>query len=247
MTQQKTAILYRMVMDDHICPFGLKAKSLLKRRGYTVEDHHITSREEQDAVKARYDVKTTPQIFIDDVRIGGYADLRVHFGIDNPNDDSKTYTPIIAIFATCALMAGAVSTYRADPTLLGWLINFVALSMCVLAIQKLRDLEGFTTGFLNYDLLAQRWVPYAYIYPFAEAVAGILMIGYGYGMYGAPVALFIGTIGAISVIKAVYIDKRDLKCACVGGGSNVPLGAISLTENFMMIGMGIYMLSQLLG
>src|SRR5215210_5040155 len=58
-----------------------------------------------------------------------------------------------------------------------------------------------------------------------------------------PVALFIGSIGAVSVFKAVYIDKRALKCACVGGDSNVPLGFISLTENLMMVAMAIWMLS----
>ena len=42
-----------------------------------------------------------------------------------------------------------------------------------------------------------------------------------------PVALFIGGIGAVSVFKAVYIDRRELKCACVGGDSNVPLGFVS--------------------
>lgn len=49
-----------------------------------------------------------------------------------------------------------------------------------------------------------------------------------------PVALFIGTVGAVSVFKAVCIDRRELKCACVGGSSNVPLGFISLTENLMI-------------
>ncbi|QFT83239.1 hypothetical protein FIU89_21640 (plasmid) [Roseovarius sp. THAF27] len=57
----------------------------------------------------------------------------------------------------------------------------------------------------------------------------------------APLALFIGTVGAVSVFKAVYIDKRELKCACVGGDSNVPLGFVSLTENVMMVVMGIWM------
>ncbi len=57
----------------------------------------------------------------------------------------------------------------------------------------------------------------------------------------APLALFIGTIGAVSVFKAVYIDKRELKCACVGGSSNVPLGFVSLTENLFMMGMGLWM------
>jgi hypothetical protein len=58
----------------------------------------------------------------------------------------------------------------------------------------------------------------------------------------APAALFIGIIGGVSVFKAVYIDKRDLKCACVGGDSSVPLGFISLTENIMMVVMAVWML-----
>ena len=56
-----------------------------------------------------------------------------------------------------------------------------------------------------------------------------------------PLALFIGGIGAVSVVKAVYVDHRELKCACVGGGSNVPLGFVSLTENLMMVAMATWM------
>jgi hypothetical protein len=62
---------------------------------------------------------------------------------------------------------------------------------------------------------------------------------------GASSALFAASIGAISVFKAVYIDKRELKSACVGGDSKVPLGFVSLTENLMMVGMAIWMLSKL--
>ena len=101
--------------------------------------------------------------------------------------------------------------------------------------------------FLNYDLLAQRWVRYAYIYPFAEALAGVLMISGALMWVSIPVALFIGGIGAVSVFKAVYIDKRELKCACVGGDSNVPLGFVSLTENLMMIGMAVWMIFKPMG
>ncbi len=118
---------------------------------------------------------------------------------------------------------------------------FIAFSMAVLALLKLQNIESFATMFLNYDLLAKRWVPYAYIYPFAEGLAGILMIGGLLTWLSVPVALFIGTIGAVSVFKAVYLDRRELKCACVGGSSNVPLGFVSLTENLMMIVMGVWM------
>jgi len=114
--------------------------------------------------------------------------------------------------------------------------------MCLLAVQKLQDVESFSTMFLNYDLLARRWVRYGYLYPFGEAFAGILMVAGALTWLSAPVALFIGAVGAVSVFKAVYIDKRELKCACVGGDSNVPLGFVSLTENLMMMIMGIWML-----
>ncbi len=113
--------------------------------------------------------------------------------------------------------------------------------MAVLALLKLQNVESFATMFLNYDLLAKRWVPYSYVYPFAEALAGVLMIAGVATWASAPIALFIGGIGAVSVVKAVYIDRRELKCACVGGTSNVPLGFLSLTENLMMIGMAVWM------
>jgi len=240
----KTAVLYRMVMPDHLCPFGLKSKDLLERKGYDVEDHHLTTREETDAFQREHDVETTPQTFIDGARIGGYDDLRVYFELAPPKEEQSetSYQPVIAIFSAAALLAlglswhqyGTIFTLRA----IEW---FISLSMTILAIQKLQDLESFSTMFLNYDLLARRWVPYGKIYPFGEALAGILMTAGALTWISAPVALVIGTIGAVSVFKAVYIDKRELKCACVGGSSNVPLGFVSLTENVMMVAMALWM------
>lgn len=76
----KQAKVYRMVMDQHICPYGLKTVDLLKREGFEIDDNQLTSREETDAFKDKHDVETTPQTFIDGKRIGGYDDLREHFG-----------------------------------------------------------------------------------------------------------------------------------------------------------------------
>jgi len=56
--QAKKAVLYRMVMEDHLCPFGLKSKDLLKRKGFRVEDQHLETREETEAFKRRHDVET---------------------------------------------------------------------------------------------------------------------------------------------------------------------------------------------
>jgi glutaredoxin len=239
----KQATLYRMVMDQHTCPYGLKAKYLLGREGYEVDDRWLQTREETDAFKAEHDVKTTPQVFIDGERIGGYDDLRRHFGKDVADPKAVTYKPVIAVFAMTALMAMAASyAVNGDALTIRAAEWFIAFSMCALALLKLQNVETFSSMFLNYDLLAKRWVPYSYVYPFAEALAGILMISGALVWLSIPVALFIGTIGAVSVFKAVYIDRRELKCACVGGGSNVPLGFVSLTENVMMVAMAIWML-----
>jgi glutaredoxin len=242
MTAPRKAILYRMVMPDHVCPYGLKAKHLLESRGYDVEDHWLTTRAETDAFKAAHDVRTTPQTFIDGKRIGGHDDLRRFFGKPVPDPDATSYRPVIALFAITALLALAASQAAFGTPLTvqagAW---FIAFSMCVLALLKLQDIESFSTMFLNYDLLARRWVPYAYVYPYAEGLAGLLMVAGVLTWLSVPVALVIGTIGAVSVVKAVYIDRRAIKCACVGGSSRVPLGFVSLTENVMMVAMALWM------
>jgi glutaredoxin len=238
----QTAQLYRMVMPDHICPYGLKSRHLLTAKGYQVEDHWLKTRAETDAFKAEHDVKTTPQTFIAGERIGGYDDLRRFFGKPLPAPDATSYRPVVALFAMTALMALAASmAHLGTPFTVMAGELFISFSMCVLALLKLQDVERFSIMFLNYDLLARRWVPYASIYPFAEGLAGVLMTAHVLDWLSIPISAFIGTIGAISVVKAVYVDRRELKCACVGGNSNVPLGFISLTENVMMVVMAAWM------
>ncbi|WP_156839132.1 glutaredoxin family protein [Novosphingobium aquimarinum] len=242
---QRKASVYRMVMDKHVCPYGLKSLHLLRKHNYEVEDHWLTTRAETDAFKQEHDVKTTPQTFIGDERVGGYTDLRAWFGNPLPDPDATSYKPVLAVFATAAGAALAVSFAAfGTPFTLRTAEWFVSITMMLLAMLKLQDVESFSTMFLGYDLLARRYVPYAKVYPFAEWLAGALMTAQALPWLSIPIAGFIGTVGAISVFYAVYIQKRELKCACVGGGSNVPLGFVSLTENLFMVGMALWMLAR---
>jgi glutaredoxin len=243
-TPRKTASLYRMVMPSHICPYGIKSRWLLRRHGYRVDDHWLKSRAETDAFKAQHDVKTTPQTFIDGQRIGGHDDLRRYLGLKVRDPNATSYVPVLAVFAVAALLALAIDWLTFLPLLsLVTIERFVAIAMMLLAMLKLQDVDRFATMFLNYDLLARRLPPYGLAYPFLELGAGVLMLTRLLDWLSIPVALFIGGVGAVSVSKAVYLDKRELKCACVGGGSNVPLGFVSLTENLMMIAMALWMLA----
>ncbi|WP_299653678.1 MauE/DoxX family redox-associated membrane protein [uncultured Jannaschia sp.] len=247
--QARRAVIHRMMMPEHVCPSGLKALDLLKRHGLAVEDHPLRTRAETDAFKAEHGVKTTPQIWIDGERIGGHDDLRRHLGLAVHDPKVLTYKPVIAIFGMAAAFAFAVAwgTPMGMRGGAGALLTartlqlFLGFATALLALQKLRDVEGFSKGFLGYDLLAQRVPRYAYVYPWAEALVGLLMISGALLWLWAPIALVIGGIGAVSVFKAVYLERRDLKCACVGGQSNVPLGFVSLTENLVMIGMAVWM------
>lgn len=75
MPSASSAVLYRMVLPDHTCPFGTRAKQMLEDAGYEVDDRVLSSREEVDAFQEEHDVETTPQVFIEGERIGGSDDL----------------------------------------------------------------------------------------------------------------------------------------------------------------------------
>ena len=234
-----------MVMSKHVCPYGTKAKFLLEQRGFTVEDHHLTSREQTDAFKARHNVETTPQIFIGSDRIGGYDALRRHFGIAR-DSDAPSYRPVLAVFGIGLALAVALSLALFGDIGIRTAEWFVAFSMAMLAMLKLQDVEQFSTMFVGYDLLGQRFVPYALAYPWLEGLVAVLMAGRLLPWISIPVALTIGSVGAVSVFYAVYIQKREIKCACVGGSGNVPLGFISLSENLAMVGMAVWMLARMM-
>ena len=74
-TEGRQATLHRMVLPDHICQFGVRAKQLLEERGFAVDDRILGSREEVEAFKAEHGIDTTPLVFIDGERIGGSAEL----------------------------------------------------------------------------------------------------------------------------------------------------------------------------
>jgi len=75
MPQSQSATLYRMILPDHTCPFGVRAKQLLEHAGFEVDDRTLSSREAVDRFQDEQDVDTTTQVFIGKDRVGGCDDL----------------------------------------------------------------------------------------------------------------------------------------------------------------------------
>ena len=80
MADDKEAVLYRMVLPDHTCPFGVRARALLEQHGYRVDDRVLHTRAEVDRFEADEGVETTPQVYIGGERIGGADALARYLG-----------------------------------------------------------------------------------------------------------------------------------------------------------------------
>ena len=145
----------------------------------------------------------------------------------------KSFIPLTAVFGTSFLIT---------ITLLKSFQIFMGISICLLAMLKLMDIESFGISFKKYDLISSRFNQWIYIYPFCELLIGISFL------LSAPfspiilVAFILGIIGMASVFKAVYLDKLKLNCACIGGYAKTPLGIISFIENLLMASMSALIL-----
>ena len=199
--------LYRMELPDHACPWGLKAIRLLQEQHIPFEDHPLRTQAEVDAFKEAQAVATTPQLFSGAERIGGYTDLAARLGV-RPESAEVSYAPVVAVFATAALITLALGI---------GLAGLMGLAICLLAMLKLMDVPAFATSFRKYDLLSQRWHSWAGLYPGVELLVGL-------GILLSPelvaanrligvTALVLGVMGMASVGKAVFIDKLALNCA----------------------------------
>tara|TARA_B100001093_G_scaffold477747_1_gene505328 strand:- start:28 stop:480 length:453 start_codon:yes stop_codon:yes gene_type:complete len=140
----------------------------------------------------------------------------------------KSLKPLVAVFGTSLLIT---------VTLIRSFQVFMGISICLLAMLKLMDIEAFGISFKKYDLISSRFNQWIYIYPFCE-----ILIGLSFLLSTPPfsiilIAFILGIIGMASVFKAVYLDKLKLNCACVGGNAKTPLGIISFIENFLMASM----------
>jgi glutaredoxin len=224
--------LYRMSTPEHECPWGLKAAALLNEKGIVFEDIRLTSREKTDAFKVQHNVATTPQVFIDAVRIGGYTDLAKYLEVTAEKAEFS-YVPVAALFAAAFLLTRTFGM---------GMQGFMGFALVLFSLLKLMDVPSFAASFAQYDLLTRVFKPYAYIYPTLELFLGWAFLSNSFLPIASWLALGVGLLGSASVFKAVYIDKLALNCACVGGNSKAPLGVVSFIENLMMVAMGLMLL-----
>ncbi len=122
-----------------------------------------------------------------------------------------------------------------------FLHNFMTGFFLVFSFFKLLDVKAFAESFQMYDLLAAKVPAYGKIYPFIELALGLLCLIHFQEKYVYTADIIIMGFGALGVIQSV-VDKRKIKCACLGTVFNLPMSTVTIIENSLMVIIGIILL-----
>ncbi len=152
-----------------------------------------------------------------------------------------TYKPVLLIFTYITAITLLVEWMQGGFLWMRWMNYFMAGFFLVFSFFKLLNLKGFAESYSMYDIVAKQWNGWGYVYAFIELALGIaFLIGVNPIVTNA-VTLMIMTISIVGVLQSV-LNKRKIKCACLGDVFNLPMSTITIIEDALMIGMSGFML-----
>lgn len=121
------------------------------------------------------------------------------------------------------------------------MLDFMGLFYIIFSFFKILDIKGFSMSFRMYDPLAKQAPIYGYIYPFIEVILGMMFLirfEVNIALILTLIVLGITTIG----VTQTLINKRNIKCACLGTTLNLPMTEATFIENAIMIIMAFLLL-----
>ena len=156
-----------------------------------------------------------------------------------------TYKPILLIFAYITGIALLVEYMHGEFILMRWMNHFMAGFFLVFSFFKLLNLKGFAESYSMYDVVAKKWSGWGYVYVFTELALGIAFLTGFNPILTNTVTFVIMTVSIIGVLQSV-MNKRKIKCACLGDVFNLPMSTITIIEDALMIGMSAVMVLKML-
>ena len=92
-----------------------------------------------------------------------------------------------------------------------------------------------------YDPVAKKIPIYGSIYPFIEILLGVIFLT----RFEVKIALILTVmvLGTTTIgVTQTLLDKRSIKCACLGTTLNLPMTEATLIENVLMIVMAFLLI-----
>jgi copper chaperone CopZ len=152
-----------------------------------------------------------------------------------------TYKPILLIFGYIIIISGIAANSANNFSTLQFMRIFMAGFFLTFSFFKMLDLNGFADSYSMYDVVAKKFRQWGYIYAFIE-----LALGVAYAINFQPVITNVVTLVVMSVsiigVQQSVLNKRKIKCACLGAVFNLPMSTVTIIEDALMIGMSAAML-----
>jgi copper chaperone CopZ len=156
----------------------------------------------------------------------------------------QTYKPILLIggyLTGITLLAEAANGFDG----MRWMQHFMAGFFLVFSFFKLLDLKGFAESYATYDIVARQWMGWGYIYAVLELFLGLAFLTGFAPVLTNGLTFAVMSISLVGVLQSV-LAKKKIRCACLGAVFNLPMSAITITEDVLMIAMSGIMLFSLI-
>ena len=163
-----------------------------------------------------------------------------------PEDVTKTwlqtYKPLLIVFGYITLISFLTSFHDGQIMTMHWMNNFMAGFFIVFSFFKLLDLNGFADSYAMYDIVAVRIKAYGFIYPFIELALGLAYLTGFNPIFTNWSTLIVMGVSVIGVVQSV-MNRRKIRCACLGAVFNLPMSTVTIIEDLLMIVMAATMLT----
>lgn len=169
--------------------------------------------------------------------------------VATPNEESKswaeTYKPILLIFGYILGVTVLIEATSSAFVWTRWMEHFMAGFFLIFSFFKLLNLQGFADSYSTYDIIARKWNTWGYIYAFVELGLGVAFL-IGFNPLLTNIATFaVMSVSIVGVLQSV-VNKRKIRCACLGAVFNLPMSSVTIIEDALMISMSGIMLITLL-
>lgn len=156
-----------------------------------------------------------------------------------------TYKPILLIFAFITGITLLNEWVTSDFLWMRWMSNFMAGFFLVFSFFKLLNLKGFSESYSMYDVVARKWSGWGYVYAFVELALGIAFLTGFNPILTNSITFVVMSVSTVGVLQSV-LNKRKIKCVCLGDVFDLPMSTITIIEDALMIGMSAVMLLTML-
>jgi copper chaperone CopZ len=153
----------------------------------------------------------------------------------------ETYKPLFLIVLFIAGTTGLSQYPFASFDTMLWMRHFMAGFFIVFAFFKLLNLNGFANSYAMYDIVAAKWSGWGFVYPFVELALGVAyLVNFNPTITNWATIVVLG-VSSIGVIES-NLNKRKIKCACLGDVFNLPMSTVTIVEDLSMVAMAVFML-----